>query len=279
MDLFPRVAASTVTFRDEPLEEAARRLHTLGFTRVDLTAIPDYCEHFDPLLMDVGAAHCYQVRDILAAQGLQAVSVTAYPANPLDRHIDHDDWIDAINAYVRLAEILESRLLIVPAGEPAPEPEVWRGEVEHAKPWVRDVARRALAVGLVPALAMRRNTILASSQHVREFLAIAGAVNLGVAVNTAHLALLGEDPVRALRVLGDALAVVSLVDTDGARADLPPGDGHLDFSAILATLQEIGYDGPLLLAVDDATLTPDARADALWRGWTHLDNMGLGMAA
>jgi sugar phosphate isomerase/epimerase len=279
MDLLPRLAASTATFRDVPLAEAAQRLRALGFAQVDLTAIRDYCEHFDPLLVDVGEAECYRVRDVLAEHSLRAASLTGYPANPLDRHINRDEWVDMMFGYVACAVILEAPLLVLPAGNPAPPDDRWRGEVEHAKPWIRDAAQRALNAHVAPALVLGPGSLLNSSTHARELLAILDIPSLGIAIDTARLAQLGEDPARAIRELGGAIAHVTLRDTDGHSPNLPPGTGILDFNAILDALIGVGYTGPLVLSIDNEALTVEARADALVTGWHYLDRISLPKAA
>lgn len=279
MDLYPRLAVSSATFRDEPLTEAAQRIRALGITQLGLVAIPHYCEHLDPLLVDVGEAECYRARDVLAANGLRAVSVTGNPANPLDRHIDRDAWQDMLFGYVQCGLVLEAPLLVLPAGNPAPPADRWRGELEHAKPWLRDAVERALQAHLAPALGMTPDSLLNSTTHAKELLTILGIPALGVAIDTAQLAQAGEDPARAIRELGGAMAHVTLRDTDGNNNNLPPGSGRLDFSAILNALIDIGYTGPLELFIDDETLTPEARTEALVTGWHYLDRLSLPKAA
>ncbi|OPZ82734.1 MAG: Xylose isomerase-like TIM barrel [bacterium ADurb.Bin429] len=239
----------------------------------------DYCEHFDPLLVDVGEEECARARGEFLARGLHVVSVTGYPANPLDRHINRDGWLDMIFGYTACARALEAGVFILPSGGPAPEDAYWRGEVEHAKPWLRDAAQRALAGHLAPALAVAPDTLLNTSRRALELLTILGIPSLGVAVDTALLAQMGEDPARAIRALGGALAHVILRDTDGPHLNLPPGSGDLDFSAILDALTEVGYTGPLMLLNDDITQPAEVRSDSLLVGWHNLDRISLGKAA
>ncbi len=274
MSLYDRLAASSVTFRDEPLERALRRVRGLGFTRLDLTAIRHYCDHFDPLLVDVGEEECARVRDLIAAHDLTAVSITTYPANPLAKSLNGDDWTSGVDAYVRLGLFLQAHCLIFPPGSPAPAPDHWRGTAEHAKPWLREAGRRALTAGMLPAIALQSNSLLRTARQGLDFLTVLEIMNVGLAVDPAHLAAMGEDPVQALRQMGNAVAFVVLRDTDGANFNLPPGDGTLDYPAILATLDDIGYDGPLVLAIDDVSLPAEARETLLKRGWDYLTHLG-----
>lgn len=279
MNMHGRLAVSSVTFRDEPLEEALRRLQRAHFERLDLTAIRHYCDHFDPLLVDVGEDVCYATRDLIAGYGMQAVSVTTFPANPLARDLNGDDWVEGVDAYVRLGVILGVRRMIFPPGNPAPAPDHWRGTVEHAIPWQREAVRRTLSAGMLPSIALQSNSLLRTSEQGRDFLRIFDMMNVGLAVDPAHLAAMGEDPAAALRRMGEAVAFVVLRDTDGANYNLPPGSGNLDYPAILAALDDIGYDGPLVLAIDDISISADTRLDMLDRGWAYLDDISRRKAA
>jgi sugar phosphate isomerase/epimerase len=263
MNVEDRLAVSTVTFRDAPLAEALELLRTLGVARIDLTAIRHYCAHFDPLLVDVGEAECVRVRDLVAGAGLRAISVTGYPANPLAKDLNGDDWESGVDAYVRCAMHLQAQDLIFPPGSPAPAPEHWRGTAEHAKPWLHDGALRSVHAHLRPVLALQSDSLLRTTQQALDFLKILNLPQVGLAVDPAHLAAVGEDPAASLRQLADAVFFVMLRDTDGTNYNLPPGKGKLDYPAILGALDEINYQGPLVLAIDDVSLRPQERTDLL----------------
>lgn len=279
MNLYERLAASSVTYRDEPLESALHHLRTLGFTRLDLVAIRHYSDHFDPLLVDVGEEECLRVRNLIAGFDMQTVSVVSYPANPLARDLNGDDWVDGVDAYVRLGMALDARYLVLPPGRPNPPENRWRGTAEHARPWLRDAAQRVLNAHMLPAIALQSNSLLRTAQQGIDFLRILGVMNVGLAVDPAHLAAMGEDPVAAIRQMGNAISYLVLRDTDGENFNLPPGLGHLDYRGILAVLEEIDYDGPFVLAVDDITLSAQQREDLLKRGWENLEKLTLGKAA
>lgn|GEM_PF-2800767 len=279
MELIGRLAASSVTFRDEPLERALGRLRDIGFARLDLTAIRHYSDHFDPLLVDVGEEECARVRDLVAAHDVGVVSVTTYPDNPLAAQLNGDDWVEGVDAYVRLGRFVQSRFLIFPPGSPAPAADRWRGTAEHAKPWLREAAQRTLNAGMLPAIALQSDSLLRSSEEGISFLRLLNMINVGLAVDPAHLLAMGEDPVAALRRLGNAVGFVVLRDTNGVSFNLPPGLGMLDYPAILAVLQEIEYDGPFVLAIDDITLPASQRADLLKQGWEYLERITQRKAA
>lgn len=279
MDVSGRIAASSVTFRDEPLDSALERLQTLGFVRFDLTAIRQFCDHFDPLLVDVGEEVCVRTRDLIASHALQTVSITTYPANPLASNLNGDDWTSGVDAYIRLALFLNPYGVIFPPGSPAPVPAHWRGTAERCLPWLRDAVDRARTAHLFPILALQSDSLLRTSQQARDFLKLLGMGGVGLAIDPAHLANMGEDPIEAIRAMGSAVRFVVLRDTDGTDFNLPPGTGNLDYPGILNVLDEIGYAGPLVLAIDDISIPAAQRADLLLRGWAYLDRLASRRAA
>jgi len=265
-DIENQLAASSVTFRDESLDDALRRLRGLGFMRIDLLAIRHYCDHFDPLLVSVGDHEAQRVRAIVDEYGVQVVSMTTYPANPLGRNLNGDDWVAGIDAYMQVGRALDAHIAIFPPGTPAPMASRWRGTAEMVLPWLREAARRALSANMRPAIALQSNSLLRTSENGLDFLKLLNMPDVGLAVDTAHLTAMGEDPAKALRRMGDAVAYVMLRDTDGQNFNLPPGGGFIDFSAVLDALARINYTGPLTLSIDDVDVTADRRAKMLSDG-------------
>ncbi len=74
--------------------------------------------------------------------------------------------------------------------------------------------------------------------------AAATGVELGVLADSYHLAAPGHNLRVALRLAGPRLRHVQLADRPGRGA---PGTGAVDFAAIFALLDEVGYTGPVAL--------------------------------
>lgn len=74
----------------------------------------------------------------------------------------------------------------------------------------------------------------------------------------------GVVPTDLMRAMGDRLTTVHLSDfTPEGPRHLPPGEGDLAWSALMRTLQEMGYEGPLILEtarVKDPQVLLEARA-------------------
>lgn len=279
MNIDGQLAVSSVTFRDEPLERALEWLAAGEFTQLDLTAIRRYCDHFDPLLVDVDDFELVRVRDAIARAGFSTVSVTGFPANPLAKDLNGDDWADGVDAYVELARYLQAPYLILPPGSPAPPDDRWRGTVQDVLPWQQEAIRRAHNAHLHPSFALQSNSLLRTAKNGTDFLQILHTADIGLAVDPAHLAAMGENPARAIRAMGTAVNFVMLRDMRDDNFNLPPGSGTLDYAAILAALNEINYTGPLVLAVDDVTLPLAQRLDLLLQGRDFLHGWGEQRAA
>jgi sugar phosphate isomerase/epimerase len=81
-----------------------------------------------------------------------------------------------------------------------------------------------------------------------------GLPNVGVNLDTANLILYGKgDPVDALDVLGRHVRGVHVKDgrfpTDGDHLgrETPPGEGLVDFAAVIGKLKSLGYTGALTI--------------------------------
>jgi len=88
----------------------------------------------------------------------------------------------------------------------------------------------------------------------------------------------GVKPGPLVRAMGKQLVTVHLSDyrTDGAR-HLPPGKGEMDWIALMRALQEVGYEGPLILEtarVDDAETLMRAR-DFVRSAWEDAAGSGV----
>jgi hydroxypyruvate isomerase len=74
---------------------------------------------------------------------------------------------------------------------------------------------------------------------IEEFEAATDRRNMSLLADVYHLKVNGYDPVAALLTYRDRVGHVQVADVPGRHE---PGTGTLDFEAILATLDQIGYD-------------------------------------
>ncbi len=89
-----------------------------------------------------------------------------------------------------------------------------------------------------------------------------GTSNLGLNFDRGHLFPAGDMPHYVVLALGDRIFSTHFSDNVGfTNAHWRPGRGKIDWKAIFAALQAIGYSGPITLELEDA---PGASH------WTHL---------
>jgi sugar phosphate isomerase/epimerase len=91
-----------------------------------------------------------------------------------------------------------------------------------------------------------------NDQHFGKISQVAEAVKgrhprIGACTDLGHFWRAGEDPVKALEILGDRVLAVHLKDQVSETEQAVVGEGKMDILAILKTLKKINYKGPLTL--------------------------------
>jgi D-psicose/D-tagatose/L-ribulose 3-epimerase len=230
-----RLGVCTWTFGDLPLNEIARRLQTLGFDGVELA----------------GDLALYQAREagqILRDHGLKTLSLT--PDNVDVVHPDAAVRSEAVDYYLRLLDFAAD------LGNPIVSCHGYVGRVRaidsYAEEWnlflqsVRMIALRAMALDLrlvIEVLNRYEAHLVNTAAEALDFVTEVGAENVGVLLDAYHMNIEESDPAAALRLVRDRLWLYHVADSN--RQGI--GHGHTAFDAQLATLADIGYDGPIIL--------------------------------
>jgi sugar phosphate isomerase/epimerase len=143
----------------------------------------------------------------------------------------------------------------------------------------------SLGVGFQAPMSARGGRALQFIQSFDEVLLLLrtiGAPNLGVAFDTWHWHLSGGtlDVLRSLTA--DKIITVSLADAEpeitaadaGAEARRLPGDGGaIDIPAVLVTLAELGYDGPVSPEPDRSQFGAASRQQVVKQAGAALDSV------
>jgi inosose dehydratase len=119
-------------------------------------------------------------------------------------------------------------------------------------------------------------TVVERPQDLAAFLKITGA-SVGLTLDTGHAALGGIDPVAAIRAHPERIAHVHCKDIraevfagvqkgdksflDGVLAGMftVPGDGGLDYAAVMLALADIGYSGWIVVEAEQDPAVADPR--------------------
>ena len=136
--------------------------------------------------------------------------------------------------------------VIHPSGEPIEECDR-PARMACAKESLFRLAEEASKRGAVLAVENLPRTCLGRSAEDMEAL-IAAHPALRVCFDTNHL--LGGDPVDLIRRLGERIVTLHVSDYDFVNErHWLPGEGKVDWQAVLAALREVGYQGPWLYEV------------------------------
>ena len=225
----------TWTFGDLPLQEIARRLQALGFDGVELVG--------DPSLYTAK-----QAAEVLADHGLAVFSLT--PENVDLAHPDHAIRQKAVDYYLWLLDFaaeLDRPLMschgyVGRVRAVSTIDEEWRLFAQA----VRQIAQRARALDLslvMEVLNRYEAHLVNTASEAVAFVDEVGAGNVGVLLDAYHMNIEESEPAAALRQAGHRLWLYHVADSN--RQGI--GRGHTDFGAQMAALDDIGYEGPVIL--------------------------------
>jgi D-psicose/D-tagatose/L-ribulose 3-epimerase len=222
--------------RPEPIETTIARLGRSGYDGIEISG--------EPALYDAD-----QVKGLLDQHGVECWgSVTLMTGG---RDLVHEDH------YVRLASVqyvkdclslvasLGGQILtvvpstvgkVVPMGSPEDE---WRWAVEGLKECQAHAEQVGVRIGLEPLNRFETYFLNRADQAVALAKDVGG--NCGVALDIFHMNIEEADWAQAIRDSAHHLVDFHVADNNR----MPPGQGGLDWDAIVRELVSVGYDGYL----------------------------------
>lgn len=238
--------ASTYTYLwMEPLATAIEEIADAGYRGVELMAVAPHVE-----LTGDSQSAAAAVRHACQRAGVTIASVAAGS----DVNLASPDgamraWsLRHYQATGRFAAQLGAPYLVVHPGrrhpfKPAP--------YEAARDWVIAglirLADAMLDEGVRPVLENTPSTILDTAEECVDVVRAVGADRLGICYDVAN-GMMVEDPDHGLRTVAELLQLVQVSDATAAewRHD-PIGTGDGNFAALAATVEEIGFGGPVVV--------------------------------
>lgn len=129
---------------------------------------------------------------------------------------------------------------------------VWQEDWDRFVNALGEAADIAAARGLRVAMECFPGSLCATPHAMLALLRDVGRANLGIQLDTAHLMNQRIDPETAVFMLGGArIFHVHTKDSDGmTRGNLPCGCGLVDYTAVLAALGHVGYQGHASVEVE-----------------------------
>lgn len=220
--------------RPEPIEVTIERLGRLGYDAIEISG--------EPARYDVG-----QVKDLMHRHGITCWgSVTLMTEG---RDLIHEDayvrfgTVQYIKDVITMVEALGGEIIcIVPSTvgkvKAMADPETeWSWAVKGLKEISYHAGEHNVRIGLEPLNRFETNFLNRADQGL--YLANEVGNGVGVTLDTFHLNIEEADMLAAIRSAGAQLIDFHVADNNR----MPPGKGAIDFSAVVRTLREIGYDG------------------------------------
>ncbi|MGE5574124.1 MAG: sugar phosphate isomerase/epimerase family protein [Bacteroidota bacterium] len=247
-----KYAVSNWIYGDEALETTFQRLFRCGFDGIELVGEPDrYCPS--------------DVRRLCGKYNLGVLSIAGmYPWPTRERDLANPDpeVREKAVAYLRkcvdfACDVGAHLIIVVPsaAGKTRPVGDHWDGEawenayrdewayaVESVRQAARYAGERGVLLAIEPINRYESYLVNTAEQGMR-FISEVGSESVKLHLDTFHMNIEESDPIRAVRSAGDSLVNVHISDSNRQAV----GRGHFDFGALMRTLKEMGYDGPLTL--------------------------------
>jgi sugar phosphate isomerase/epimerase len=248
-----QLAFSSNAYKKNTLTEAIDSIAAIGYRGVEVMAdVP----HALPAKMD--AAGRRSVQEHIAGKGMRASNVNAFTLFACGDTY-HPTWIEE-DAALREKRIAHTRGAIeLAAAVGAATVSLQPGGPLIGTTLSREVAGERFAEGLSKVLpeARRLNIVLAVEPEPGLFIQTAGEYLefknrffkdeplVKMNCDIGHLFCVGDDPAAVIRSLPEHVAHVHVEDIGKNRVHqhLTPGRGVIDFAAVFAALENVGYRG------------------------------------
>jgi sugar phosphate isomerase/epimerase len=262
----PRLGCSTISFRHLGLADALATIAGLGFTEIDLGALPGVCDHV-PYVLDAEAVKT--VAAVVEASGLPVRSINA-DIGDLNRSLDEPASTarrEHLDMLVALAVATGSGALVLPCGALDHEPlETLDADLNLVAAQLIAAARVAADHGVelwTESLHFHRLCWnLERAQQLSERLA---GTPVRQVMDFSHVVASGGDPVEFISRLGDHISHVHIRDAVPGNINLSVGNGDVDFAYGLKTLEHVDYAGHFSLELETRDITNDERPAATAR--------------
>jgi L-ribulose-5-phosphate 3-epimerase len=240
-----RLTGLTNTYHTYSLEDALASIAAAGFKSVELTSVPGWTEH---VRRDAGAEELAHIKDLLRQHGLTAVSLAG-----------HSDLVsEAGTAEFRKALNIAQKLGIgyvttSTGGHDASSGGSLEDQRNHFLSHIRPLADEAAAMGITICLETHGG-LLASGVIAKQLIADIGKPNIGINYDPGNVIFYGGvRPEEDIKSSADAVKHMHCKDQIGGPGvwNFPTvGTGEVDFAAIFAELDKVGFNGPVSVEIE-----------------------------
>ena len=243
------IGISTGCFYQRSIFNCLEQVRDAGFTIIEICSFPAHLDYRD---LDLVKRASERIREL----HLEPYSFHAPFADPIDvTSLDsgvRGAAIAAVEQAALAAAELGARYFVIhpgPERSPIPGEERLR-RMEMAADSLNHLARRCRELGT--ALVLENMLPHLFFGHAKDVLWVMGAINaidVGICLDTGHAYLSGE-LATVVHKLSGHLWMVHASDNHGSRDDhLPPGEGAIDWPALVAQLASLHFEGGIILEV------------------------------
>lgn len=267
----PRLAFSTNAYLKFSFAEAARRLAAIGYAGVEVMAdVPHAWPAY--LLPEQRQA----IRDALAHNNLQISNVNAFMMHAVSdpRQLYwHPSWIEPDPNYRRvrvlhtkraltLAKELGARCLTTEPGGPVEPGASWQAALKLFVEELKPVAEHAEKEGVLLLVEPEPGLLIETADQFEEFMRHIDSPAVGLNFDVGHHFCVADDPGPTLERLAKFVRHIHLEDIAATRVHhhLVPGEGAIDFVAVLKSIEKIGYSGWVTIELYPYVDDPDGAA-------------------
>ena len=248
----------TSPLTDAGVADLLRRIAGMGFDAVELP------------LENAGDLTVPVVSDVLAETGLTPCVVGAMaPGRDLVDPSCVADTQDYLRACIDFAAGIGARSVCGPFY--ASTGRVWRMDADqrqtayddlrtHLAPVVDHAVAQGVRLGIEPLNRYETSLVNTVDQALTALEPLLGE-GLGLALDSYHLNIEERSSADAVRAAGQHLAHVQVCGSDRGA----PGGDQTDWTALVSALDDVGYDGPLVIESFTADNASIATAASIWR--------------
>ncbi len=240
------LGCSTLGWHFFNLDTALSEIKSLQFGFLDIAMIPTFCPHFDPVLAT--RAEKDALKRFVSEAGFRVATLNTF-SGFLGASEDRESALAFLRASLELAKELGAYGLCVQSGQPQ-KPQDWQRAAEAFSRDLQLLGTEAESLGLDIAIEVHRDMLIANSAEAMKLMKLVDHPRIGITLDPCHIIYAGEDPSAVARQLGPWVRHVHLRDAVGKNTEVVPGDGTVNFPALVAALDSIGYSRPMMVELE-----------------------------
>jgi sugar phosphate isomerase/epimerase len=267
-----KLAFSTNAYTRFPLADAIRGIARAGFAGVEILAD---APHAYPDAIDDGLL--LSVRRVLDETGLAVSNVNANCSFGYWKHAPPEPYFEPslispnprhradrtrlIFKTLDFAKTIGAKNISITSGRCLGGMPPDKAAAQFAES-IRPILDRADALGVDVGIECEPGLLLEYAQEMREWIDRLGHPRFGANLDIGHSVVMGEGVVYPVRLLAGHIWNMHVEDLPGRKHyHMIPGEGTLDWSALRAALEDVGYDRFLTVEVYTHTADPQLAAE------------------